>query len=545
MNANAESRTRGGAAGATFVVAASDSRQKGRADYVCDGTGDQEQIQAAIDALPPAGGSVLLLEGTYDIRRVAGTLGGITIWKSNVCLKGCGPATRLVLARDQLVNVIRVLGDGVGNIVIRDLHIDANRDQNPQDKSIKLLGGPFESCGIRVGRALIKGFSGELAENVTIDSCTVARAAFLGIMAYGRNMVVVNNHVEDAGSDGIEVLGGPARIANNYVRVTATRSSGGAIGTDAANDVIISGNQVICDGGRFAIGIYTWSHTFRTMVIGNEVFCRSGTIVKGLDIRGQQTTVVGNTVSGARELVVGFTGTGNYAGTGQGCIVSGNTFVDIGAIKVNSTQAERWPIVFQGNHLYNAPVGPVSDNTVLYQSHVDHFVGCRPASGEHLGSWRGTGAEQSIVAGILQPDVPRSLSVTCTNNAAPAGTVTVEGTDARGRAASEAFALSPGRTVTGVKAFARVSRVTIPAAVGAADTVSVGIADRLGLSSTFYEAEDVYKVKRNNADARVGAVDLANGTLDCSVIAAGDTFAIHYRSNLNTLIQKPRAAAAP
>lgn len=51
---------------ATIVVAASNSLTVS-ADYTCDGTADNVQIQAAIDALPAAGGTVLLLEGVYDI----------------------------------------------------------------------------------------------------------------------------------------------------------------------------------------------------------------------------------------------------------------------------------------------------------------------------------------------------------------------------------------------------------------------------------------------------------------------------------------------
>lgn len=52
----------------TRVVAASDSIATDwrNADYVCDGTDDDEEIQAAIDSVGTAG-RVLLLEGTYTI----------------------------------------------------------------------------------------------------------------------------------------------------------------------------------------------------------------------------------------------------------------------------------------------------------------------------------------------------------------------------------------------------------------------------------------------------------------------------------------------
>jgi len=52
---------------ATLVVAASDSsaKSKAQADYVCDGTDDQVEIQAAIDSISTIGGKIQLLEGTF------------------------------------------------------------------------------------------------------------------------------------------------------------------------------------------------------------------------------------------------------------------------------------------------------------------------------------------------------------------------------------------------------------------------------------------------------------------------------------------------
>lgn len=51
----------------TYSVAASDAPAHviAQADYVCDGTADEVQIQAAIDALPAIGGSVQLSQGTF------------------------------------------------------------------------------------------------------------------------------------------------------------------------------------------------------------------------------------------------------------------------------------------------------------------------------------------------------------------------------------------------------------------------------------------------------------------------------------------------
>ncbi|MBM4077863.1 MAG: hypothetical protein FJ267_19715, partial [Planctomycetes bacterium] len=111
------------------------------ADFVGDGTDDQIAVNAAINSLPD-GGLVQLCEGTYTIRaNNDGFRGGIVINKSNIQLQGRGPSTRLMLANNQDCNVIRVWGDDIENVVIRDLYIHGNRATNATSN--------FETCGIR------------------------------------------------------------------------------------------------------------------------------------------------------------------------------------------------------------------------------------------------------------------------------------------------------------------------------------------------------------------------------------------------------------
>jgi len=72
---------------ATLVVAASDAsaNSKAQADYVCNGTNDEVEIQAAHDALPAyaapsgGGGEVVLLEGNYHIEGDLAISNGLVI----------------------------------------------------------------------------------------------------------------------------------------------------------------------------------------------------------------------------------------------------------------------------------------------------------------------------------------------------------------------------------------------------------------------------------------------------------------------------------
>lgn len=69
-----------------LLVAASNAPANvlARADYVCDGTADDVQIQAAINALPAAGGRVILSEGSFGITSE------IKIFNNAVRVEGAG-----------------------------------------------------------------------------------------------------------------------------------------------------------------------------------------------------------------------------------------------------------------------------------------------------------------------------------------------------------------------------------------------------------------------------------------------------------------------
>ena len=87
---------------ATFVVCSNTAQNSTRCDYSADGTNDEVQIQAAIDALPVAGGLVSLTGGIFSFSA------GVSWSTSNVALQGQGRAT--VLQQDADVQVLNVRG---------------------------------------------------------------------------------------------------------------------------------------------------------------------------------------------------------------------------------------------------------------------------------------------------------------------------------------------------------------------------------------------------------------------------------------------------
>lgn len=91
-------------------------------DYLCDGTADDVEINAAIQALPSTGGEVVILDGTYNITAT------IAMNKDNVKLSGNGAATVLKRMWDSSVSegVITVTAAN-GGCCIESFWIDGNR----------------------------------------------------------------------------------------------------------------------------------------------------------------------------------------------------------------------------------------------------------------------------------------------------------------------------------------------------------------------------------------------------------------------------------
>lgn len=172
---------------ATIVVAASDSKFKQFADYVCDGVSDNSIIIAAKNSLPSSGGKIVLLDGTYYIK------GRIDLDKSNMTLQGCGNSTKLLLVNDigtnewhSLLNIIN--GQ---NIIIRDLLFDGN---NQQYLVYALLGVRYEST----------------QESVRVENVTIKNSSNLGIfIKYLKNGAITNIYVDNCVSNG-------CRVQNSY-----------------------------------------------------------------------------------------------------------------------------------------------------------------------------------------------------------------------------------------------------------------------------------------------------------------------------------------
>lgn len=202
----------------TKIVAANDAlaTSRAKADYLCDGTADDVQIQAAHDALPAGGGAILLTEGTYNLSTT------VTLTKPTLLI-GEGYATYIVSA---------INGDAFYFSSADGSKAQSIRLQGPT--SANAVGLHFDDCDfLEVSSTWIRNFG---YAGIRIEDC-------------GENTRIVNNN--------IDMLDGFVPLGVGY-----------GIHLDGQNhDVIISENHL--EGWKYGIVSDDWTDSADLLVRGN------------------------------------------------------------------------------------------------------------------------------------------------------------------------------------------------------------------------------------------------------------------------------------
>jgi len=274
---------------ATLVVAASDSKDTSPADYIADGTDDDVQIQAALDALPSGGGKVVLLEGNYN--------GGQITIPSNTTLSGMGPSTILKMTDDTddrfIVNSDRTNGNI--NIVIENLYIDGNKDEQ-----VEL--GPADSYG-NAGALDFRN-----VENLVVRNNTIVNAWAAGVeTTLSENVIITGNRIDDSADDGIAINDQTiyAIVSNNIITNAGLGvnygSPAGIEIQDGSHDVSVSNNVI---RNALSTGIQVSTHAgstrcYNVEIIGNSVYASDiGIYVAGIaGSFASDITISGNSAS--------------------------------------------------------------------------------------------------------------------------------------------------------------------------------------------------------------------------------------------------------
>lgn len=170
--------------------------------------GDYTSIQAAIDALPAAGGMVCILPGTYQENV---TLDNLT----NVTLSGCGDRTKLMPAASDATDAVITIHGGSA-LRIESLAIESA----PGGRGIDALGyDPFAKTE-QTAKGTISGLA--------IDEVSVLSTKLAGIcVAYAQNLTITNCLVqmidETCAEHAVMILADDVTIEGNTIEVPGRR----------------------------------------------------------------------------------------------------------------------------------------------------------------------------------------------------------------------------------------------------------------------------------------------------------------------------------
>ena len=241
--------------GATFVVAASDSNDTTRADYICDGTADEVEINQALNALPDSGGYVHLLEGTYSIAA------SIAIPMDNVSLIGAGRGT--ILQTNANINVVNI--NNRVSIIISNLYILGNATGATQTGIHIINQSNF--CIITNCWVVNTRLYGVILEDS--DDCVISKNNISGCAAgiriqtgSSRNRITENNCSNNS-VDGISIFNTlPVSMLNSVANNICDNNDFYGIEVNWSNDITISGNVCSNNGNS---GIYLLSSSMNSI----------------------------------------------------------------------------------------------------------------------------------------------------------------------------------------------------------------------------------------------------------------------------------------
>lgn len=231
-------------------------------DYLCDGTADDVEINAAIQALPSTGGEIVILDGTYNITAT------IAMNKDNVTLRGNGGSSKLQRNWDAAGYSDYMLNATSDHCTVSDLFFDGQSDiyTNKNNTAVRLSGDSGRICNNRIAKNSNYGISYNGNHGIIMGNYVFQNA--LGISFSGAYNEVNSNIVEDNAKSGISTGGfcGYATIADN-VLVKNTEQGLNLFnyynGTITGNTVINSGTGIKINGSVSGLVSVTGNTVFR------------------------------------------------------------------------------------------------------------------------------------------------------------------------------------------------------------------------------------------------------------------------------------------
>jgi parallel beta-helix repeat protein len=255
-------------------------------DYLCDGTADQTEINAAITALPATGGEVVILDGTYNITAK------INVAKNNVSIRGNGNATILKRMYNSST------GEGVITLTSRsgckiaNLQVDGNKASYTASNNFGIYLSSSSNNTV-TGNTCNNNSTGiylSSSSNNTVTGNTYNNNSNYGIYLYSssNNNTVTGNTCNNNNNDGIYL----------------SSSSNNTVTGNTCNNTVT--------------GIYLYSSSNNNTATGNT--CNNNSNYGIRLSSSSNNTVTGNTCNNNSNYGIRLYSSSNNTVTGNTCI---------------------------------------------------------------------------------------------------------------------------------------------------------------------------------------------------------------------------------
>jgi hypothetical protein len=300
----------GGALERTLRVAASDSTAAGiaGADYACDGTDDEAEINSAISVATASGfRGIRLLEGTFEVNGSA----AVSVSSSNLIIDGQGDGTVLNIGTgtSSAINV-----NNQSNITFANMRITGGG--SALNRIFRIYGGSnsitffnvtFDGLTCTLGTGYVIRLENSWS-NVTIQNCrfidnTSAVDSCIGNWASGgqvaTGLVIANSHfncassaIDLTGQAGAALPSDPADLGLRNIVVsnchfnganTEGANSGTFVSVEYADGVTVEGNTI----RDATTGVYL-RDVFNATVDGNDIRDVTNTGIQGTNAFGAE-----------------------------------------------------------------------------------------------------------------------------------------------------------------------------------------------------------------------------------------------------------------
>ena len=300
-------------------------------DYLCDGTADDVEINAAIQALPSTGGEIVILDGTYNITAT------IAMNKDNVKLSGNGAATILKRMWDSSTRegVISINATN-GRCCVENFQIDGNKAtySSVNNEGIYLAGG---------------------RDNNTITGNTINNNHYAGIYVNTSDNNTITGNTFSNNNYGIYQV---RSNSNTFVGNIFNNNTNAGIFVSGSNNTITGNTSV--NNGDSGIQVYEYGAKSNT-VTGNTCINNAGS---GISLRGGHQKGSNNTITG--NTCINNAGSGIYVNDNDNNTITGNTCIR-GTGQSSDYTSTQYTIRLRGtDNNYNL----IADNNIMGKNYV-------------------------------------------------------------------------------------------------------------------------------------------------------------------------------